>query len=265
MRRFIVYCGWAALRLCPWLKRILPDPFARERIARRYLSGQGIEIGALHNPLKIPPGARVQYVDRLPQEELRRQYPDFRPGQFARVDIIDDGETLASFPDGKLNFVIANHFLEHCQNPIGALANMLRVLRPDGVLFLAVPDMRHSFDKDRPVTAFAHVERDFREGPEWSRRPAVEEFVRLANRITDPEAVRREVESYLRANYAIHYHAWTEWEILEILLYLRRGLNLPLRFELACHRGWEVLFILRKLSAAPRESTSGALPTGHPP
>ncbi len=265
MKRLIVFCGWMALKLCPWLKRLLPDPFTRERIARRYLSGQGIEIGALHNPLQIPPGARVKYVDRLPLEELRRQYPDFRPGQFARVDIIDDGETLASFPDGELNFVIANHFLEHCQNPIGALANMLRVLRPDGILFLAVPDKRHSFDKDRPLTEFAHIERDYIEGPTWSRRPAVEEFVRLANKITEPAAARREVESYLRANYAIHYHVWTEWEILEILLYLHRRLNLPLRFELAWHRGWETVFILRKLSMPPGASPAGGCPPDNPP
>jgi len=247
MRRFIVFCGWLALKTCPWLKRVLPEPFSRARIARRYLSGRGIEIGALHNPLEVPPGAQVQYVDRIPLAELRRQYPDFKKRALVDVDILDDGETLATFPDATQNFVIANHFLEHCQNPIGALKNMLRVLRPNGVLFLSVPDMRHSFDKDRPATELAHVERDYREGPEWSRWPAVEEFVRLVNKIDDPEAARRQVDAYLRTGYAIHYHAWTEWEIMEILLYLRRQLQLPLRVEMINHYGPEFVFILRKL------------------
>ncbi len=48
----------------------------RARIAAMYLQGEGIEIGGLHNPLDVPPGVRVRYVDRLPVERLRQEYPD---------------------------------------------------------------------------------------------------------------------------------------------------------------------------------------------
>ena len=42
----------------------------------RELASYGIEIGALHHPLPVPPEARVRYVDRMPVSELRRQYPE---------------------------------------------------------------------------------------------------------------------------------------------------------------------------------------------
>src|ERR1700748_3538530 len=42
----------------------------REDLARRYLRGRGLEIGALTTPLRLPPGVSARYVDRLPRDEL---------------------------------------------------------------------------------------------------------------------------------------------------------------------------------------------------
>ena len=72
--------------------------------------------------------------------------------------MIDDGETLATVPDSPRDFVIANHFIEHTEDPIAhAAATTLRVLRPGGVLYMAVPDKRFTFDVDRPVTPLEHL------------------------------------------------------------------------------------------------------------
>jgi hypothetical protein len=90
---------------------------ARTRIANGYLSGEGIEIGALHNPLPMPRSARVRYVDRLPVSELRAHYPELEHEPLVQVDILDDGERLATIADSSLDFVVANHFLEHTQDP----------------------------------------------------------------------------------------------------------------------------------------------------
>jgi SAM-dependent methyltransferase len=126
-------------------------PFNRDAIAARFLRGDGLEIGALHNPLPVPSGARVRYVDRMPVSELERQYPELRGKALVPVDVIDDGERLASVPDASVDFVIANHFLEHCQDPIGALGTMFRAVRPGGIVYLAIPDKRFTFDVDRDV------------------------------------------------------------------------------------------------------------------
>jgi hypothetical protein len=60
--------------------------FNRAAIARRFIQGSGIEIGALHNPLRMPRGAQVRYVDRMPVAELRRQYPELEGEELVEVE-----------------------------------------------------------------------------------------------------------------------------------------------------------------------------------
>ena len=96
--------------------------------------------------------------------ELRPQYHELATAPLVEVEIIDDGERLDKIADASQDFVIANHFLEHCQNPIMALRNMLRVLRVGGILFRAVPDKRYTVDVERPVTTLDHVWRDYAQG-----------------------------------------------------------------------------------------------------
>src|SRR5438093_12218189 len=224
---------------------VRPEELLRRRtIARSYLRGDGLEIGALHNPLKVPPAARVKYVDRLGVPDLRREYPELAGKALVTVDILDDGETLASVRDGTQDFVIANHFIEHCEDPIGALRNMLRVLRAGGVLYLAIPDKRYTFDKDRPVTPMEHLMRDFQEGPAWSRRPHYEEWTRLVNRVADGAHLEREIEDLMAKRAPIHFHVWTQAELLDLVSRLQR--MWAFEVELMFKRDNEVLFILRK-------------------
>ena len=117
-----------------------PVKLDRSVIAETYLSGIGIEIGALHNPLKLPIRASAKYVDRLSVPDLRQQYPELASEELVEVDILADGERLETIEDSSQDFVVANHFVEHCQNPVGAVLNMLRVLKPAGILYLALPD-----------------------------------------------------------------------------------------------------------------------------
>lgn len=46
-----------------------------------------------------------------------------------RPDIVDDGECLSKVGDFSQDFVIANHVLEHFEDPIKGFRNMLRVLK----------------------------------------------------------------------------------------------------------------------------------------
>ena len=45
----------------------------------------------------------------------------------------------ASFPDGSFDVITMNHALEHVFDPRASLANLRRMLRPDGVLYLLFP------------------------------------------------------------------------------------------------------------------------------
>src|SRR5262245_5459048 len=216
----------------------------RELVAEAFIRGRGIEIGALHMPLKVARSARVTYVDRLPVEDLRKQYPELDDSEFVPVDIVTDAEGLESISDTTQDFVIANHFIEHCQNPIRALLNMFRVLKPGGVLYMSLPDKRCSFDADRPVTTLEHLLRDYSEGPAWSRRQHFEEWTRLVNKVEDDKEAEMQVELNLSIDYSIHYHVWTQAEMLELVVALRRMVSFEL--ELCLKNGGEVIFVLRK-------------------
>lgn len=216
----------------------------REFVADTFIRGQGIEIGALHMPLGVPRSARVRYVDRLSVSDLRKHYPELNDKDLVDVDIIADGERLESISDATQDFVIANHFVEHCQNPIAAILNMFRVLKAGGVLYLALPDKRCSFDVDRPLTTFEHLLRDYHDGPAWSRRQHFEEWTRLVNKVADDEEAEKQIALNLEMDYSIHYHVWTQAEMLELVVEMRKIVSFEL--ELCLKNGGEVIFILRK-------------------
>ena len=111
----------------------------------------------MHRPLAVPPGVRVRYVDYLTREEKLRKFPELDPRTLVTPDIIDDCFVLARVPAASQQFVAANHVLEHASNPLGTLRNWWRVLKPGGVLFMAVPIRDRSFDHGRALTALAHV------------------------------------------------------------------------------------------------------------
>ncbi|MEG4483644.1 methyltransferase domain-containing protein [Microcoleus sp. D2_18a_B4] len=217
----------------------------RRNIASQYLSGEGIEVGALHAPLEVPAGVKVHYVDRMSVRDLRKQYPELAAVNLVEADIVDNGETLSSIPDNSWDFVIANHMIEHCQNPIGTLENFLRVLKPGGLVYMGVPDKRHTFDIDRPLTSIDHLIRDYKEGPEWSKLGHYEEFIRLVDKPPEEQVAVR-IQHLLDIDYSIHFHVWTAESFPELLEYCQKQLGFDFTIELLQENSMEIVLILRK-------------------
>jgi SAM-dependent methyltransferase len=231
------------------IARPLDRKGVRADVAARFLRGDGIEIGALNFPLRLPRCARVRYVDRQPYDDLVAAYGALYPGAaIVAPDVIDDGEQLSSFEDASVDFIVANHMLEHTEDPIGTLAAHLRVVRPGGVLYYALPDARHTpLDRDRQRTTVEHVLRDHREGPAVSRREHYREWVRLAERFNEEDVEAR--ADQLEAEKAnIHFHVW---ELLTFAALLAQ-LELPFEVALLQQNEPEFLAILRRLGAAER-------------
>jgi SAM-dependent methyltransferase len=181
---------------------------ARKRISFRYLQGDGIEIGALHNPLPTSDHAKVKYVDRLPSLELQKHYSDLNPQQMVKIDLIDNGEILSKIPDNSLDFIIANHFLEHCENPIGTIRNHLKKIKTGGILYYAIPEKTYTFDKERSLTEFNHLIEDDTLGPTISRKNHFCEWVTFVEKKQDPSEIDTRVSVLMAMNYSIHYHVW---------------------------------------------------------
>jgi SAM-dependent methyltransferase len=221
----------------------------RLTIVDRHLRGHGLEIGALQDPIPLPRGAHARYVDIAPTAELRRTHPRKARRHLVDVDIVDDGERLATVADASQDFVASNHFLEHCEDPIGALRNMLRVVRPGGSVYLSVPDKRHTFDRRRPATTLAHLERDHEYGPAESRQGHYEEVVRLAMGLANDAAVLEAVAGLTASKFRIHFHCWSQTEFLELVCALQRRPNFP-AFEVRefVANEAEMVIVLRRLA-----------------
>ncbi|KAB2928375.1 MAG: class I SAM-dependent methyltransferase [Dechloromonas sp.] len=120
----------------------------------------GLEIGALHAPLPLPPGAHACYVDKHCVDTLRTLRADAAT-TLVIPDLLADGLRLHCIAAESQDFVIANHLLEHAQDTLGTLCNWLHVLRPGGTLFIAVPIGARCFDRGRPLTTNEHFLADY--------------------------------------------------------------------------------------------------------
>lgn len=218
------------------LAKKLVTPFrqylGRLTVIDRHIRGEGLEIGALQDPMPLPKAKKVRYVDIAPTEELRRMYPRKAARRLVHVDIVDDGETLRTVGDGTQDFVVANHFLEHCEDTIGTLRNLLRVVRAGGIVYLSVPDKRHTFDKDRPATSVEHHVSDHEHGPERSRHAHYVDVVQNAMKVQGDAAIASAVADLEQRSFRIHFHCWSQTEFLRLLAELQERAGFP-RFDLA--------------------------------
>ena len=121
----------------------------------------GVEIGPLTSPV-VPRGAgTIYYADHRSTEELRSKYREH--GRLGLVDlesIVPINLVLAERTleealgvRAPIDYVLASHVIEHLPDPIGWLQMIARCLREGGVLSLAVPDKRFTFDHYRQCTS----------------------------------------------------------------------------------------------------------------
>ena len=139
---------------------------ARTFYAGKYLKGEGIEFGALHNPLPVNRDqCRVHYVDRHAPHAALQLFPELKPvaGSLVRPEfILDlDRDDFHALRDRRYDFFIANHVIEHLVNPLRFLERLNAVMAEGSLLYLAVPDKRYTFNVNRAVTSSEHLWQDY--------------------------------------------------------------------------------------------------------
>jgi GT2 family glycosyltransferase/2-polyprenyl-3-methyl-5-hydroxy-6-metoxy-1,4-benzoquinol methylase len=206
--------GEVEVTLLALLERLPPagTPSVRLELANRFLKGDGIEIGALHNPLQVPEAARVRYVDRLSIADLRKHYPELAALNVVDPSIIASGENLEPVATGSQNFVVCNHVLEHMRDPLRALDEWVRVLAPGGVLYVSIPNRNNPHDRLRPVTSLEHILEDHQEQGrkgsdadhasffEWSHSAHAHDM--------GPDDRDRHARDLIAQDYSIHFHVF---------------------------------------------------------
>ena len=224
----------------------------------QWLRGTGIEIGGLHRPLQVPHADRVIYVDHLTRDELRKVYSELGDVDLVDVDVIGTAENLSAFNDASLDFVIANHLLEHLEYPVRALREFTRVLRPGGLIFMALPDKRVTFDRKRQLTTPEHILQEERlQSAEQTRWDHFMDWATEVDGITPGPDAEARVRHLLDIQYSIHIHVWTPDSFLDFLIAARAELGLDLQllaFSTPQEPGDDefILLLGTGTSAAPR-------------
>ena len=143
------------------------------------------------------------------------------------------------FHDHSLDYVLASHVLEHVANPVRALAEWYRVVRPGGIIYLIVPDRRRTWEHARELTPVDHMIDDFTRGTTASDATHIDEFVFQADwslfspetSVEDVPAKQAELARTMHwavehgEEINIHFHTFEPSNLRELLERMRTGGN----------------------------------------
>ncbi len=117
-----------------------------------------LDLGCARGSFRSAGSSRIARIDR--------EIPSAPAPGFVQADA-----TKLPFPDHCFDAIISNHSLEHFENLAGALAEIGRVIKPDGALYVSVPDASTFCDRLYRWLARGggHVNA-FRAAPELARK-----------------------------------------------------------------------------------------------
>jgi len=147
---------WLSACLKALRKQVILVP--ESALAREYCVGKGLEIGgAAHNPF----GLNTVNIDNTGSMETIFKKKELKScGKALKVDVVADGDSLP-FHDGCQDFIVSSHVFEHLSNPIKALIEWDRVIKPGGIIFMIVPHKERTFDHISPRTTLEHLIEDY--------------------------------------------------------------------------------------------------------
>ena len=126
-------------------------------------AGFGLEIGPSHAPV-FPKreGFNVETLDYTDAEGLRAKYandPNVDLSRIEEPDYVSDGRALHEVipHTERYDFIFSSHVIEHVTDFVGYLKSCETLLKPGGVVALAVPDKRYTFDALQQVSTTGQV------------------------------------------------------------------------------------------------------------
>ena len=132
-----------------------------------------------------------------------------------------DGSALVDVPDSNYDILLSCHNLEHFANPVKALKEWQRVLKPNGALVLVLPDYRKTFDHLRTPTRVDHMFDDFDQEIDENDLTHLPEILEKHDLKRDLAAGSREdfqkrsLNNF--SNRCLHHHVFDEKNSRELL------------------------------------------------
>lgn len=123
------------------------------------LRGVGLEIAPFYRPTLLKRDYNIFYTDYTTELDLIKKHEHLSIAEQIRENIVPvdflwvPGKTLTDcVGTTRFDYAIASHVIEHVPDVLGWVIQILDVLQPGGVLSLAVPDKRYTFDAYRSET-----------------------------------------------------------------------------------------------------------------
>lgn len=119
---------------------------------------------------------------------------------------------LQGIPSSTYDFLLSSHTIEHIANPIKALIEWKRLIKPLGTMILVIPHKDGTFDHHRPVTAFEHLLQDYHRNTAEDDLSHLDEIMQLHDFSRDKGAPSK-AYFYQRAlenpyNRGLHHHVF---------------------------------------------------------
>jgi SAM-dependent methyltransferase len=151
-------------------------------------------------------------------------YPELAGFPLVDPNIIGDAESLVNVEDEKYDFLVSAHVIEHMRDPLSAIKQWCRVVKPGGLIYLIVPDKRYTFDKHRVRTTLEHMILDY-VAP--SRERDLEHYLDQAVHVN--EKVGSEAVEFAREwekiDYSIHFHVFLPSDMVNLLKWFSANIS----------------------------------------
>ena len=131
---------------------------------RRYFTddvSKALEIGPLAAPI-LTDKSKVKFADFCSREELIARHKgngDEFVNRIPNIDFIWSGGPLPRdlIDYAPVDLILASHLIEHVPDFIGWFQSAAKLLSPRGVISLAIPDKRQSFDYHRAPSSVGDI------------------------------------------------------------------------------------------------------------
>jgi predicted SAM-dependent methyltransferase len=201
-------------------------------LVRPLLKGNGLDLGPWHMPFLTPNG-RTILCDRYSIEEMRKVFSEFSiesEVELPRSDVVInfDLDGLMAFSNDSQDFVIASHLLEHLSQPFLFLAEIHRVLKVGGLVFIALPDKRFTFDHSRFSEKFDHYIQEIELGWVQPDNNHIDDYISKVVGKSKDEI--NEFDRSVELARSFHVHVFSDIEFVQILRRMISKLNLKFEF-----------------------------------
>jgi len=229
------------------------------------LFGRGLELGPGQIQFPTPNADSVILVDKLPSKEHVELFPELGSDVYiVEPDILldFDADGLKVLEESSFDFVIASHLLEHLAQPFKMLDEIWRVLKPNGVAVIFLPDRRRTFDRKRICQSFEHFYDEYQNS---SYEVNVDDLRDYLLKVENYSLVKLDndlVKFHLARS--IHVHAWTDKEFIRIFSQMQRfskyNFEIIQAVDSSRNKNFEEFgFVVRKKMLTTSEQSSNTL------